>query len=159
MAEAVENTNMEMNGVLETLDEIGNDPSGSINSENSSSSEEEDDISTEDESGWIEWFTSLRGNSFFCQVSEDYIRDDFNLTGLSSIVPYYDFAMDIILDIENPNGNTYIHILLTECIEAELSEIQQEMIESAAEMLYGLIHARFIITTRGMQTMVHILSL
>ncbi|KAF1787726.1 Casein kinase II, regulatory subunit, beta-sheet [Phytophthora cactorum] len=96
--------------------------------------------SDEEETSWIAWFCSLRENSFLCEVDEDYIEDDFNLTGLSSIVPYYDYALDIILDIETPN-------------DSSLTQIQQEMIESAAEMLYGLIHARYILTTKGMAAM------
>ena len=35
-----------------------------------------------------------------------------------------------------------------------LTEEQHEMVESAAEMLYGLIHLRFILTQRGMAAMV-----
>ena len=38
-------------------------------------------------------------------------------------------------------------------MEDSLTEEQQEIVESAAEMLYGLIHARFIITNRGMHSM------
>jgi casein kinase II subunit beta len=104
--------------------------------------DEDNDVegSDEEETSWIAWFCSLRENSFLCEVDEDYIEDDFNLTGLSSIVPYYDYALDIILDIETPN-------------DANLTQIQQEMIESAAEMLYGLIHARYILTTKGMAAM------
>eukprot|EP01139_Manchomonas_bermudensis_P000172 Amastigsp_a165_739.p1 type:complete len:235 gc:universal Amastigsp_a165_739:40-744(+) len=93
----------------------------------------------DEEPSWIQWFCSLRGNEFFCAVDEDYIQDDFNLTGLSSIVPYYEFALDTILDCDTPN--------------AVLNEEHQEMIETAAEMLYGLIHARFILTNRGLAAM------
>lgn len=53
---------------------------------------------------------------------------------------YYEFALDVILDAESPNADDF-------------NEETQEIIESAAEALYGLIHSRYILTTRGMQAM------
>lgn len=87
---------------------------------------------------WIEWFCSLAGNEFFCQVPEEYISDDFNLSGLREKIPKYRQALDTILDHE---------------IGTWVSEEEQEIIDSAAEMLYGMVHARYILTLRGLQAM------
>jgi casein kinase II subunit beta len=89
---------------------------------------------------WVGWFCSIKGNEFFCEVDEDYIQDDFNLSGLSSQVPYYDYALELILDADS--GQDEI-----------LTEAQQAAVEAAGECLYGLIHARFILTTRGLGAM------
>ena len=64
-------------------------------SEESGLSQSEEDVS------WIAWFCSLKGNELFIEVDEEYIRDDFNLTGLTSHVPYYDYALDLILDVDS----------------------------------------------------------
>ncbi|KAK4802237.1 hypothetical protein SAY86_000440 [Trapa natans] len=103
---------------------------------------EESDVSGSDadDTSWISWFCNLRGNELFCEVDDEYIQDDFNLCGLSSQVPYYDYALDLILDVESSQSDM-------------LNEEQNEFVESAAEMLYGLIHVRYILTSKGMATM------
>lgn len=54
-----------------------------------SGSSEEASGSEEDVASWISWFCSLKGNEFFCEIEEDYIQDDFNLSGLCSQVNTY----------------------------------------------------------------------
>ncbi|KAI8646331.1 casein kinase II regulatory subunit-domain-containing protein [Parasitella parasitica] len=49
---------------------------------------------------WISWFCSLSGHEYYVEVPEDFIEDEFNLTGLSSAVPYYTQALETILDME-----------------------------------------------------------
>ncbi|KAL4341765.1 hypothetical protein GQ457_08G023490 [Hibiscus cannabinus] len=89
---------------------------------------------------WISWFCGLRGNEFFCEVDEDYIQDDFNLCELSSQVSYYEDTLDLILDVESSHSDMF-------------TEAQNELVELAVVVLYGFIHIRYIITSKGMSTM------
>jgi len=101
-----------------------------------------DELSTGSDSdyanSWIAWFLATKGNEYFCEVDEEYILDRFNLTGLNAEVHHYSQALDLI----------------TDAMEDEMNEEMRDSIESSARHLYGLIHARFIITSRGLTKMV-----
>lgn len=83
-------------------------------------------------------FISSRGNEYFCEIDEEYLTDRFNLTGLNTEVPYYQYALDLVTDV----------------FDLDADDDLREQIEKSARHLYGLVHARYIVTTRGLSKMV-----
>jgi len=65
------------------------------------------------------------------QVPYDYVEDNFNLTDLELIIPNMENALNIILDYE---------------VEPEI----YDSTERNAQVLYGLIHARYILSKQGL---------
>ncbi|KAI9684732.1 MAG: casein kinase 2 regulatory subunit [Trizodia sp. TS-e1964] len=134
---------------------------------------------------WIASFCSLVGHEYFAEVSEDFIEDDFNLTGLQSQVPMYKEALEMILDVEPEEEED--DDLDEDDEEMEEDEEDEEggggggagtagarpagyrragdksrhmrgasdvsVIETSAELLYGLIHQRYITSRPGIQQM------
>ncbi|KAJ9402512.1 hypothetical protein DTO282F9_708 [Paecilomyces variotii] len=82
-------------------------------------------------------FISSRGNEYFCEIDEEYLTDRFNLTGLNTEVQYYQYALDLITDV----------------FDLDADDELREQIEKSARHLYGLVHARYIVTTRGLAKM------
>lgn len=91
--------------------------------------------------GWIQGFCAIEGNKFFCEVDEDFLRDNFNFYGLRQRIRHFDSALRMILGSEYPS-------------EQELDDSKQllEVYRDACD-LYGLAHARFIISPRGLKLM------
>jgi casein kinase II subunit beta len=83
-------------------------------------------------------FISSRGNEYFCEIDEEYLTDRFNLTGLNIEVNYYQHALDLITDV----------------FDLDCEDDMRDAIEKSARHLYGLVHARYIVTTRGLAKMV-----
>jgi len=117
---------------------------------------------------WISSFCSLIGHEYFAEVSEEFIEDDFNLTGLQTQVAMYKEALEMILDVEpeeddedEEEEDEEDESLIGEGGEVAGRERRHHsrmasdlsVIESSAEMLYGLIHQRFICSRAGMQQM------
>ena len=85
---------------------------------------------------WIEWHCTIEGNEFLVEIDKPYIKDGFNLKGLAPKFSLYSDALAMILG-ESPESDD---------LESEsFSLIYQQAVD-----LYGLIHARFIITTKGL---------
>jgi casein kinase II subunit beta len=87
-------------------------------------------------------FVSSRGNEYYCEIDEDYLTDRFNLTGLNTEVQYYQYALDLVTDV----------------FDMEVDDDMREQIEKSARHLYGLVHARYIVTTRGLAKMVRLIA-
>ncbi|KAJ8754494.1 hypothetical protein K2173_005655 [Erythroxylum novogranatense] len=114
----------------------------SLSAEESESDSEELDVSGSDgdDTSWISWFCNLRGND--------------------SQVPYYDYTLDLILDIKSSHDKAYLQRILARellwfcsLLDDMFTEEQNELVESAVEMLYGLIHVRYVLTSKGMSAM------
>ena len=126
---------------------------------------------------WIASFCSLLGHEYFAEVSEEFIEDDFNLTGLQSQVPMYKEALEMILDVEpededegdeededeeedddedgimrDENDDRIDGYRRPERRHARMAS-DLSVIESSAELLYGLIHQRYITSRPGIQQM------
>ncbi|KAF8151036.1 casein kinase II, regulatory subunit [Crassisporium funariophilum] len=86
---------------------------------------------------WISWFLSSKGNEYFCEVDEDFILDRFNLTGLNNEVANYQQALDLI----------------TDSLDDDIQDELRGSLDVQARLLYGLIHARWIVTARGLTKM------
>ncbi|KAK6454678.1 casein kinase II, regulatory subunit [Scheffersomyces xylosifermentans] len=137
----------------------------------------------EDYIPWIQQFCELFGHDYFVPVAQEFIEDDFNLTGLSSQVPYYREALYTILDYQvetaedhnddqtllngrststnntnnttnnnsNSNSNNNNNNSSNKSAKAELPN--KALLAHSAELLYGLIHARYIISKPGLTAM------
>jgi casein kinase II subunit beta len=105
---------------------------------------------------WISLFLSSRGNEYFCEVDEDFIQDSFNLTGLHEDVANYDQALDVITDRIGGSSNYWLSALSDKGADDDLQDELRRCLDTHARLLYGLIHARWILTPRGMAKMVRV---
>ena len=89
----------------------------------------------EEPTDWIHWFCKLRGNEYFVEIDENFIKNEENLTGIK-----YKNFLRILLSKKSPKEST----LLTPDLIEELHEIRD---------IYGYIHKRFINSPMGMGLM------
>jgi casein kinase II subunit beta len=125
-----------------------NDIEKEIQNELEEMKENKDDLIQEDESDddsksdkrfpveepndWIHWFCKLKGNEYFVEIDEDFLKNKENLTGIKC--------------------NKFMKTLLSEKPSPTIKELTREIIEDLSELreVYGLIHKRFINTPLGL---------
>lgn len=113
-----------------------------------SSRVEQDDVLMDDDSDsseyvdmWIDLFLGRKGHEYFCDVDPEYITDRFNLMNLQKTVSKFSYVVQYIVDD------------LDDSILENMTHVRLEQLESDSRKLYGLIHARYIITIKGLQKM------
>ncbi|CAN3375891.1 hypothetical protein DIURU_002739 [Diutina rugosa] len=92
---------------------------------------------------WVQQFCESFGHDYFVPVAQEFIEDDFNLTGLSSQVPYYREALLTILDYQVETADD----------DDDKKLPNKAILAHSAELLYGLIHARYIVSKPGLTAM------
>lgn len=105
---------------------------------------------------WIQQFCEGFGHDYFVPVAQEFIEDDFNLTGLSLQVPYYREALYTILDyqVETSDDAPASQGNGSRTDATKRSDLpNKSLLSHSAELLYGLIHARYIISKPGLTAM------
>ncbi|KAI8886626.1 hypothetical protein K501DRAFT_331100 [Backusella circina FSU 941] len=91
------------------------------------------------DNNWIKTFLENKGHEYYCEIDKDYITDRFNLTGLNTEV--------------QKHFNEALNLMTDKLDEASFDDTTKISIDKAACHLYGLIHARYVITLRGLSKM------
>jgi len=96
-------------------------------------------VSDEESSSWIVHLLSKPQSQFLCAVERGYIEDGFNLYGLKATVANYTASLDTILDRGSSSDGSDA---------GAPSKANYGALE-----LYGLVHARYIVTAHGLESM------
>jgi casein kinase II subunit beta len=80
---------------------------------------------------WLDRILSKSGYEYLCRVDDDFLRDKFNLASLEREIPDFKRTYESLLSSREPASD-----LVQSCLS-----------------LYGLVHARYIITPNGMTKM------
>ncbi len=89
------------------------------------------------ESDWVRRFCQTPGHEFFCAVPASFLADEFNWLGLPSDVA----AIDVLLGRKGTPSR------------GARGRPPLPWDDAAARRMYGLVHARFIITQKGLNAM------
>lgn len=95
------------------------------------------------QSSWIHRFCRTPGNELFCVVPASFLADEFNWLGLPSDLAAINLLLGNVVD----KGDK-----LTVSVSKD-SRVPFAWDDVIAQRMYGLIHARFIVTQKGLNAM------
>lgn len=96
---------------------------------------------------WIHRFCTKLGNDFFCEVDKEYAKDPANLVSLDEEVTCFMQALNVILDKTSDQDFVRLNRISYQ------SSVLDKTVEKTAEHLFGLIHARYILSDKGCKKM------
>jgi casein kinase II subunit beta len=89
---------------------------------------------------WISQFCKKEEHNWFCRISLDYAEDSLSIYGLGTYIPNIRYALEMICDKHS-------------MIWRYLNDEELGVLHEQAKQLYGLIHARWICTSEGLERM------
>ena len=87
---------------------------------------------------WVEWFLQRPGHEPLCAVDHAFIEDTFNLYGLRAVF--------------SRNFRECHEMIMGDAPRTDKAGLEHELYVHARNF-YGLVHARFVVTLRGVQLM------
>jgi casein kinase II subunit beta len=91
------------------------------------------------DTSWVAWFLQTPRGSIFIQIDSDYLNTNYNYYGLRQKVPNFKYSLDLI-------RGPYIQP------ESRPPEWPAD-IDDYGLCLYGLLHARYLLTVAGQEAM------
>lgn len=88
---------------------------------------------------WVKWFLSTPRGKYFVQIDDEYLQNIYNYYGLRQKVPNFKYALDLIQGPFIPPQNR--------------PAAWPDDIDDYGLCLYGLIHARYLLTDEGQKKM------
>lgn len=93
------------------------------------------------EPSWIDYFLNIEGHELFVEIDRDFIVDQFNLTD----IPFGREGLHTVINyITGPAPDSYM--------ERDDEPVDLPL-DITARLVYGLLHARYIMSPRGQQKM------
>eukprot|EP01083_Nonionella_stella_P300722 1028213_1 len=89
---------------------------------------------------WIQRFLAERENQFFCEVDLNFAQEKHVQTGFVEQVTYFRYALQRIFDVENTEVKKWAYR-------------KREILKEDTKTIYGLIHARYILSMSGQYKM------